>query len=116
MAVVDDLKTLLAGLPGASLIVFADLSSKMILANAMRDRVPQEQLDVIAYQAVVSFAAPLAAPDLGTVNQALVIGAGGVKLFIRSQTDQSDALCLIGDHTVDVAVAARQMSNLMDQL
>ncbi|MGL6208425.1 MAG: hypothetical protein ACRC14_01180 [Paracoccaceae bacterium] len=116
MALVDEMKAILAELTGTSVIVFADLSSMMILASAMRDRVPQEQLDAISRQAAASFATPLSAPDFGTVNEALIIGATGIKLFIRSQTDQSDALCLIGDHTVDGALATTRLRHLMDQL
>jgi hypothetical protein len=113
---VDDLDRLLGALPGASVIVFADLSSKMILAHAMRDRLPQEQLDEISRQAIVGFAEPLCEPGLGKVNEAMVIGSGGIKLFIRSQTDQSDALCLIGDHSTDAALAAGQMRELMNRV
>jgi hypothetical protein len=116
VALADDLDRLLHGLPGARVIVFADLSSKMILAHAMRDIIPQEQLDEISRQAAASFAEPLCEPGLGKVNEAIFFGIGGIKLFIRSQIDESDALCLIGDHSTNAALAAAQLRELMNRV
>jgi hypothetical protein len=105
VGVQDDLGAVIAAVPQARLVAFADLSSRMILASQGRKDVTQEYLDRLCEQARASFDDPLLALSVEAFGEpygALVLGEDGVRVFLRSESEPADAMCCICDPGVDL--------------
>ncbi|MDM7931579.1 hypothetical protein [Tabrizicola sp.] len=92
--------------PQARVVAFADLSASMILASQGRDDITQEHLDRLCLQARASFDDPLfslSVEAFGEPHGAVVMGADGIRVFLRSESEPADALCCICDHGIDLA-------------
>jgi hypothetical protein len=105
LGVQDDLAAVVKAFPEAKVVAFADLSSRMILASQGREDLTQEFLDQLCLQARASFDDPLLALSVeafGEPNAALVLGAGEVRVFLRSDSEPADAMCCICAPGVDL--------------
>ncbi len=106
MGVIESLGLLIKAHPQARLVAFADLSSSMILASQGSRSITQEHLDRLCKQARASFDDPLFALAMEAFSEpqaALMLGDGGVHVFMRSESEPADALCCICDHGIDLA-------------
>ena len=105
MGVQDDLGAVIAAFPKARLVAFADLSSRMILASQGRDDVTQEHLDRLCEQARISFDDPLFALSMeafGEPQGAMVLDGDGIRVFLRSEAEPTDAMCCVCDVGIDL--------------
>ncbi len=112
MNVAAKLEELRGALPGCTLVAYADLSSDLTLCVSARVKPPQEQLDALCMTAAAFL------NGLGTVasgeqkailrDQAVVLTAMDVQIFLRSPKDASDALCCICSGGIDFNIVAQQ--------
>lgn len=119
MGVVQKLATVTAGFPAARAVVFADLSSSMVLASQGRAEVTQELLDRLCRQARASFDDPLfglSVQAFGEPRCAVVMGPETVSVFVRSETDPADALCCLCDHGIDLAGFVAKLRDTLEQI
>lgn len=106
MGVNETLGAVITAHPQARVVAFADLSASMILASQGRDDITQEHLDRLCLQARASFDDPLfslSVEAFGEPHGAVVMGADGIRVFLRSESEPADALCCICDHGIDLA-------------
>ena len=105
--------------PQARLVAFADLSSRMILSSAGSLATTQEHLDRLCDQARASFDDPLfslSVEAFGEPRGAVVMGADAVRVFLRSDTEPSDALCCICDHSIDLAAFVAKIRDTLESI
>lgn len=106
MGVNESLGAVIKAYPQTRVVAFADLSAVMILASQGKEDVTQEHLDQLCQQARTSFDDPLfslSVEAFGEAHSAVVMGADGLQVFLRSESDPADALCCICDHGIDLA-------------
>ncbi len=119
MAIIDSLGAVIKAYPQTRLVAFADLSSSMILASQGQDDVTQEYLDRLCQQARTSFDDPLfslSVEAFGEPRAALIMGADGIRLFLRSETEPADALCCICDHSIDLPGFVAMIRETLDKI
>lgn len=106
MGVNESLGAVIKAYPQTRVVAFADLSAVMILASQGKEDVTQEHLDQLCQQARTSFDDPLfslSVEAFGEPHSAVVMGADGLRVFLRSESEPADALCCICDHGIDLA-------------
>jgi hypothetical protein len=106
LGVNESLGAVVKAFPQARLVAFADLSSRMILASSGTLKRTQEYLDHLCNQARASFDDPLfslSVEAFGEPHGAIVIGADGLRVFLRSEAEPADAICCVCDHGIDLA-------------
>ncbi len=119
MAVVDTLKALVEAHPQARVVAFADLAAPMVLGSVGSDDMTQEHLDQLCRDALASFAEPMSAlaeQAFGAGLGSIVIDASGVKLFLRAEAENDDALCCICDHSIDLAAFVATLRDTLDDI
>lgn len=119
MGVLDSLGAVVRAFPQARVVAFADLSSSMILASQGRDDVTQEHLDRLCQQARASFDDPLfslSVEAFGEPHGALVVGQDSLRVFLRSESEPSDALCCICDHGIDLEGFVAKIRETLDSI
>ncbi|MGL4237411.1 hypothetical protein [Tabrizicola sp.] len=119
MGVTESLGALAKAFPQASLVAFADLSSRMILSSSGRKSVNQEHLDRLCDQARASFDDPLfslSVEAFGEPHGAMVIGTDSVRVFLRSEVEPADALCCICDHSIDLAAFVTKIRETLESI
>lgn len=119
MGVLDSLGAVVKAFPQARVVAFADLSSSMILASQGRDDVTQEHLDRLCQQARASFDDPLfslSVEAFGEPHGALVVGQDSLRVFLRSESEPSDALCCICDHGIDLEGFVAKIRETLDSI
>lgn len=119
MAIADTLNSVIKAYPQASVVAFADLSSRMILANAGAKPVTQELLISLCEQARVGFDDPLfslSVEAFGEPHGAVVMGADSVRVFMRSESEPADALCCICDPSIDLAGFVAKIRDTLEQI
>lgn len=102
MSVVDELDKLRATLPGCTLVAFGDLGARIVLCASAAEKRPQEELDALCSAASTSLDGIALAPMLGgsALSQAVAVGPGEIRVFLRSHLDPCDALfCCFTDQT-----------------
>lgn len=105
--------------PEARLVAFADLSSRMILASSGTLSTTQEYLDALCDQARVSFSDPLLALSVeafGEPQTAVVLGSETVRVFLRSDSEPSDAMCCICDHSIDLGAFVAKIRDTLQSI
>jgi hypothetical protein len=106
LGVNESLGAVIKAYPQTRVVAFADLSAVMILASQGKEDVTQEHLDQLCQQARTSFDDPLfslSVEAFGEPHSAVVMGADGLRVFLRSESEPADALCCICDHGIDLA-------------
>ena len=119
MGVNESLGAVAKAFPQARLVAFADLSSRMILSSAGSLATTQEHLDRLCDQARASFDDPLfslSVEAFGEPRGAVVMGADAVRVFLRSDTEPSDALCCICDHSIDLAAFVAKIRDTLESI
>ena len=119
MGVNESLGAVAKAFPQARLVAFADLSSRMILASAGPLATTQEHLDRLCDQARASFDDPLfslSVEAFGEPQGAVVMGADAVRVFLRSDTEPSDALCCICDHSIDLVAFVAKIRDTLESI
>lgn len=119
MGVTESLGAVAKAFPQARLVAFADLSSRMILSSAGSLATTQEHLDRLCDQARASFDDPLfslSVEAFGEPHGAVVMGADAVRIFLRSDTEPSDALCCICDHGIDLAAFVAKIRDTLESI
>ena len=119
MGVNESLGAVAKAFPQAWLVAFADLSSRMILASAGPLATTQEHLDRLCDQARASFDDPLfslSVEAFGEPQGAVVMGADAVRVFLRSDTEPSDALCCICDHSIDLVAFVAKIRDTLESI
>jgi hypothetical protein len=119
LGVLDSLGAVVKAFPQARVVAFADLSSSMILASQGRDDVTQEHLDRLCQQARASFDDPLfslSVEAFGEPHGALVVGQDSLRVFLRSESEPSDALCCICDHGIDLEGFVAKIRETLDSI
>lgn len=119
MGVTESLGAVTKAFPQARLVAFADLSSRMILSSAGSLATTQEHLDRLCDQARASFDDPLfslSVEAFGEPRGAVVMGADAVRVFLRSDTEPSDALCCICDHSIDLAAFVAKIRDTLESI
>ena len=119
MGVNESLGAVAKAFPQARLVAFADLSSRMILSSAGSLATTQEHLDRLCDQARASFDDPLfslSVEAFGEPRGAVVMGADAVRVFLRSDTEPSDALCCICDHSIDLVAFVAKIRDTLESI
>lgn len=114
---IESLGTVIKAFPKARVVAFADLTSSMILASQGAEDITQEHLDALCKQARASFDDPLFALSVeafGEPHGALVVGEDGVRVFLRSESEQADALCCICEHGIDLTEFVAKIRETLD--
>ncbi|MCE8008129.1 hypothetical protein [Aestuariivita sp.] len=105
MSIADELDMLRATVPGCTLVAFGDLNARIVLCASAAQKPPQEDLDALCLSASGAldggFAGSVAAFLGGSrLTQAVTLGSGEIRLFLRSHLDSADALfCTFTDQT-----------------
>lgn len=119
MGVNESLGAVTKAFPQARLVAFADLSSRMILSSAGSLATTQEHLDRLCDQARASFDDPLfslSVEAFGEPQGAVVMGTDAVRVFLRSDTEPSDALCCICDHSIDLVAFVAKIRDTLESI
>jgi hypothetical protein len=119
LGVKESLGAVVKAFPQARLVAFADLSSRMILSSTGTLSTTQEHLDRLCDQARASFDDPIFALTVeafGEPNGSMVFGTDGVRVFLRSEAEPSDALCCICDHSIDLAAFVTKIRETLDSI
>ena len=119
MGVNESLGAVTKAFPQARLVAFADLSSRMILSSVGSLATTQEHLDRLCDQARASFDDPLfslSVEAFGEPQGAVVMGADAVRVFLRSDTEPSDALCCICDHSIDLVAFVAKIRDTLESI
>ena len=119
MGVNESLGAVTKAFPQARLDAFADLSSRMILSSVGSLATTQEHLDRLCDQARASFDDPLfslSVEAFGEPQGAVVMGADAVRVFLRSDTEPSDALCCICDHSIDLVAFVAKIRDTLESI
>ena len=112
MTVLERLDRLRAATEGCSLAAFGDLRTRLVLRVSSENPWPQERLDDLCKTAARCFgqadSAAIRDGLLGgvsaPVNEAMVLGAREIRMFVRSDEDPSDMICCVCQSAEDVAV------------
>ena len=93
--------------PRCLTVAFVDLSSGLVLCHSEAEKTPQERLDALcrAAQAALTgspLEAPTAADRPGTARLALEAEPAATRLYLRSASDPSDALCAVCAPDIDM--------------
>ena len=119
MGVVEQVQLVAKAFPLARVVAFADLSSRMILCSAGSEDLTQEHLDRLCRDAMASFDDPLASlavEAFGDAQGALMIDAEAVRVFLRSEVEQSDVMCCICDHGIDLGGFVATLRSTLEQI
>ena len=119
MNVQAELDTIRTAAPGCSLAAFGDLRTRLVLRVSADQIPPQERLDELCSLGARCFAQADADavhtyfPGSGNdaPNEAVVLGPKDIKLFVRSETDDTDmvfCLCESADAVPDLLRSAQQ--------
>lgn len=106
----EELAALRHRYPGCFVVVFADLSTGMVLAASTLEKTAQEKLDALgraAHRCLLGQGASAVAQVLGVGARnrpamALQAGADEVRCFLRAPAPAVEALCLVLTPEVDL--------------
>ena len=123
MTVMDDLNQLRADCPGCQTVVYADLSTLMVLCASSEERLPQERYDQLCRDGAEIFdcGALTAASDV--LTQQLAVGteavryAGkGLQAFLRGAANPAEVMCLDCKPGVDPDAVLRAARSVLEKL
>lgn len=123
MVIKDRLDSFRAGFPGCSVVVFADLSTGMVLAHSTLEKTVQERLDDLCQAAMTCFNFPTSGGDLKAASKqtaharhAVQFDAEQLVCFIQSPHCSSEALCVQCDPGTPVRALIGQGADLLAQI
>ncbi len=123
MGLTEELDDLRASLPGCRFIVFADLSSRMVLCASAEVPLPQENYDALCTSAADLFSSPafgLAFRKLGAKDgvgaEAILADALGTQIFVFGTQSSDDALCFQCGPEIDLVALIDAARPVVDRI
>ncbi|MEM9576640.1 MAG: hypothetical protein AAF999_06470 [Pseudomonadota bacterium] len=124
MTIVKELAALRAGYPGCLAIVFADLTTSMVLASNTAEKTTQEKLDALCEAAQECLLGAEAAglsgllEDAGAATPTMVWRAvpDGMRCYLKLPAPAGEALCIALRHDVPIDRLSADAAALLSRI
>lgn len=121
MGSVERLDAMRAGAEGCRLVAFGDLRTRLVLRMSADRSWPQERLDELCSQAAECFdradsevfAAEFSEAHL---DEAIMLAADGIRLFIRPENGESDVICCVCNDAAALAPLASAARAVLSEM
>lgn len=105
MDIVEHLEAISSTFKNVQIVMFADLSTQIVLADATKQDTGQEHLDALCVQAAAAFDSPFTA--LGDIlveqpDEVIVMRDDGVLVALRPTHNSATAICLFCNYGADI--------------
>jgi len=114
MDIVDHLEAINKANDSVQVVIFADLTTQIVLADATKKEIGQEHLDKLCMQAAAAFENPFLSlaerPD-----EVIVMRDDGVLIALRTTQDSPTAICLLGDYSTDLNSVLLEARNALSE-
>lgn len=97
-AINDDFKAV-------QVITYVDLSSKLVLADAVKKQTGQEHLNKLCLQAAAALDNPILAlepPAIEVASEVVAMRGDGVFIVLQNPTNSNGAICMLCDYDIDI--------------
>lgn len=119
-----ELAELRAGYPGCNAVVFADLSTGMVLASDTQEKTTQERLDALCEAAhaclmgrdSVNFCAPFFSQTRSAPCICWQSDASGVRCFVKLPEPAGEALCLVASPDENLEHLSKDAVSLLSRI
>lgn len=105
MDIVDHLEQINSEFEDVRVVLFADLSTQLVLADEMKKETGQEHLDEICNQAAVAFKNPFTNSKdtlIEKPSEVIVMNDDGILVSLRPTYNSATAICLSCGYNIDI--------------
>lgn len=124
MTIAEQIENLRTSLPGCSLVAFGDAKAQLILRSSQRQAIHREQLDQLCEEAADCFTLMAIATEYcglsdgssAKKHDAIVMTNSDAKIFVKTNQNEADFLCLVCDLPFDPDAVTASALNTLNEI
>lgn len=110
----DRLDEMRTEVPGCALVSFGDISTGLALRTSASSKYKQDYLEEIFQQATRNFAL---SDVMSEGNDRVIVATPDeLRIFVRTDTGNSDVVCCVCDGSTDIALVARSARKILSDM